>query len=99
MAYDIYGNNLRRGYCEVHPNVHEEYPCSLCYQESYSKSLNKSRVDKNERDYWEAFEKELEHECAIQADVLYTVLFCLSEVMNRWKNKRLQSLKDKGIIQ
>lgn len=34
MAYDIYGNNLRRGYCEVHPNVHEEYPCSLCLAES-----------------------------------------------------------------
>lgn len=30
MAYDIYGNDLRKGYCEVHPNVHEEYPCELC---------------------------------------------------------------------
>lgn len=34
MAYDIYGNQLRRGYCEVHPNVHEEYPCSACTAES-----------------------------------------------------------------
>lgn len=33
MAYDIYGNTLRRGHCEVHPHVHEEYPCSLCYEE------------------------------------------------------------------
>jgi len=30
MPYDIYGNSLRRGYCEVHPDVPEEYPCSEC---------------------------------------------------------------------
>lgn len=33
MGYDIYGNNLRNGHCEVHPNVHEEYPCSVCIAE------------------------------------------------------------------
>jgi len=30
MSFDIYGNTLRPGYCEVHPQVQEEYPCSLC---------------------------------------------------------------------
>jgi hypothetical protein len=30
MAYDIYGNDLRRGYCEVHPHVYQEYPCDIC---------------------------------------------------------------------
>jgi hypothetical protein len=30
MAWDIYGNTLRRGYCEVHPSVPEEYPCMYC---------------------------------------------------------------------
>ena len=34
MSYDIYGNPLRRGHCEVHPHVHEEYPCSVCMTES-----------------------------------------------------------------
>lgn len=34
MAYDIYGNDLRRGYCEVHPHVQQEYPCDLCYAKS-----------------------------------------------------------------
>jgi|SRR5690554_1067870 len=34
MSYDIYGNPLRRGHCEVHPHVHEEYPCSICIQEN-----------------------------------------------------------------
>ena len=30
MAFDIYGNVLSRGCCEVHPHVHEEYPCHVC---------------------------------------------------------------------
>lgn len=33
MAWDIYGNNLRRGYCEVHPHVQQEYPCDICCRE------------------------------------------------------------------
>jgi hypothetical protein len=30
MAFDIYGNHLRPGYCEVHPDVREPFPCSVC---------------------------------------------------------------------
>jgi hypothetical protein len=37
MAFDIYGGNLQRGHCEVHPHVHEEYPCSVCLSESRRK--------------------------------------------------------------
>lgn len=33
MSYDIYGNDLKEGYCEVHPNVPEYYPCYICCQE------------------------------------------------------------------
>ena len=33
MSYDIYGEILRKGHCEVHPHVHEEYPCSFCMAE------------------------------------------------------------------
>lgn len=33
MSYDIWGNPLARGHCEVHPHVHEEYPCSVCLSE------------------------------------------------------------------
>jgi len=42
MSFDIYGNNLKRGHCEVHPNVAEEYPCSLCqsHSQSYSQESN-----------------------------------------------------------
>jgi hypothetical protein len=34
MPFDIYGHVLRDGYCEVHPNVHETYPCAMCLQQS-----------------------------------------------------------------
>lgn len=30
MAFDIYGNILEKGFCEVHPWVKEEFPCTLC---------------------------------------------------------------------
>lgn len=30
MAWDIYGNPLKRGHCEVHPHIGQEYPCSVC---------------------------------------------------------------------
>ena len=35
MAFDIYGEHLRPGYCEVHPDIKEEYPCSKCIEESF----------------------------------------------------------------
>jgi len=38
MSYDIYGNTLQRGYCEVHPDVPEEYPCSVCLQRDQRES-------------------------------------------------------------
>lgn len=37
MSFDIYGEHLRSGHCEVHPYVHEEYPCSVCISESQEK--------------------------------------------------------------
>ena len=39
MSFDIYGNDLKRGYCEVHPNVADEYPCSLCMANSKIKEV------------------------------------------------------------
>lgn len=54
MSYDIYGNRLRRGHCEVHPHVHEEYPCSVCMQETNNRNAQ------SESDYYEI--KELKHE-------------------------------------
>lgn len=47
MAFDIYGQPLHRGYCEVHPNIHEEYPCSMCIAESDVK--HQRNVEDNRR--------------------------------------------------
>lgn len=33
MSFDIYGGRLRGGHCEVHPDVAETYPCSVCLDE------------------------------------------------------------------
>jgi hypothetical protein len=30
MGFDIYGHGLQPGHCEVHPNIPEPYPCSIC---------------------------------------------------------------------
>lgn len=30
MSFDIYGNPLRPGYCECHPDVREPWPCRDC---------------------------------------------------------------------
>lgn len=55
MSWDIYGNPLQRGHCEVHPYVHEEYPCSLCMNESYQyeerKKIEREMQAQCERDY------------------------------------------------
>lgn len=42
MAFDIYGERLERGHCEVHPHVHEEYPCSVCISSKRQKERQKS---------------------------------------------------------
>lgn len=30
MAFDIFGQRLLPGHCEVHPHIHDEYPCCMC---------------------------------------------------------------------
>ena len=49
MSYDIWGNPLPRGHCEVHPHVHEEYPCSVCMAE---KQQRQQRDQQSEAEYY-----------------------------------------------
>jgi hypothetical protein len=62
MSYDIYGEVLSRGHCEVHPWVHEEYPCSLCFadNEKYRKQnqQEKKYYEQMEREYAESIERD-----------------------------------------
>lgn len=53
MGLDIYGERLRYGYCEVHPDVHEEYPCSVCIEET-------QQQDAMQRDYERAMSEQHE---------------------------------------
>lgn len=57
MSFDIYGNNLRSGHCEVHPNVHEEYPCSQCFME---RQREDHRQAENDRQRAEEYDRQQE---------------------------------------
>ena len=41
MAFDVYGERLTPGHCEVHPYVAEEYPCSLCIDAARAASASR----------------------------------------------------------
>lgn len=45
MAFDIYGDILEPGFCEVHPHVRQEYPCDICMQE-------KRKIQDSSDKYW-----------------------------------------------
>ena len=45
MAWDIYGDRLLPGHCEVHPYVHEEYPCPLCLAENKRKKEQERELE------------------------------------------------------
>jgi len=63
MAFDIYGEHLERGHCEVHPYVHEEYPCSLCIEEQ---QLQQRQIE----EYSEHYREEAELYYAEQAKAM-----------------------------
>lgn len=51
MSYDIYGRPLRRGYCEVHPHIGEEYPCELCMMEADRERQRRADAEESRREY------------------------------------------------
>ena len=59
MPYDIWGQPLARGHCEVHPHVCEEYPCSACYSEERDYRQEQAAYEKSLQDHYEhAMEEE-----------------------------------------
>ena len=54
MSFDIYGNTLRCGFCEVHPHVNEEYPCSLCLAERDRRQRERDEYERAQRLAYEA---------------------------------------------
>jgi hypothetical protein len=45
MAFDIYGERLTPGHCEVHPWVAEEYPCFQCGVEDQARRARTHELD------------------------------------------------------
>lgn len=58
MAWDIHGNTLERGHCEVHPWVHQEYPCSVCYDESRRQQEKKDQERRERQQYEQSMTQE-----------------------------------------
>jgi hypothetical protein len=53
-GYDIYGEPLLIGHCEVHPWMAIEYPCPQCFADDERRRNH----EKAEREYWEKIERE-----------------------------------------
>ena len=45
MAFNIYENDLEKGFCEIHPYVQQEYPCTICISEN-TERLQKKQDNK-----------------------------------------------------
>lgn len=41
MSWDIYGNPLRPGHCEAHPDIAQHFPCSICRQAQEQEKLER----------------------------------------------------------
>jgi len=62
MPYDIYGQALRPGHCEVHPDVHETYPCSFCLMQADQEAQQRQQYER----YCEEQAEEYYREMAIE---------------------------------
>ena len=95
MTYDIYGQNLASGYCEVHPWVRESYPCSLCYAESNDRKQRQPDYDtRAEAEYYAEMERAHYEDIAKKNNWLYRMLCSVSSWVDKF-NDWLQKYKEK----
>ena len=87
MSWDIYGNPLRKGHCEVHPWVHEEYPCPVCYSESAE------RERKKEQQRQLSIEREREMQRQVEYDHMRSVINMIVENNNQIDDETAEKLK------
>jgi len=62
MAFDIFGNNLKPGYCEAHPWICEVYPCYKCTEEQQAAMYQREMMAQMEEDYYAEQMRQLELE-------------------------------------
>ena len=77
MSFDIYGNDLARGHCEVHPYVHEEYPCSVCMMDNRRKQEEKRQMREMQAEQERQYYDDMAKEAAIQ-EIAVDIGLCLS---------------------
>jgi len=90
MAFDIYGEDLKRGHCEVHPWIGEEYPCSLCYANDEKSKREKTEYNKAMSEMYEEEMKRQEkeyYESIARKNPLYRLLNWLIESIIVLKNR------------
>lgn len=83
MSWDIYGNPLRRGYCEVHPDVHQEYPCSICMAQKQQQSQPHNELEQLQYEFAQQgdYIRHLESERAVLAAELAALCAFRDEVV------------------
>lgn len=78
MAWDIHGNRLRPGYCEVHPDVPQEYPCIYCMrdidrQNEYQRE--QQLINNAHREHMELIEREYREDAELEIITDHLVTF------------------------
>ena len=96
MAFDIYGNILEKGFCEVHPWVKEEYPCSLCMSE------RRTRDEKRNAQHVIAAEehaqfKRLYYEFLAEENSLKYRILCRVEIIVSKYHEKIKAHKEKEL--
>lgn len=76
MAWDIYGNNLREGFCEVHPHVNQYYPCWICCDEIQIEEERQRDNDLQQSDYHKAMEEQHYKEMEENHSIFLQAKYC-----------------------
>jgi hypothetical protein len=83
MSFDIYGQPLRSGHCEAHPQIRESWPCSHCMsahddQRAYERAMEEEYDRYCEEvlaaEYDAAMEREWRNDCLANARTV--LIFC-----------------------
>lgn len=59
MPYDIFGDRLEHGHCEVHPWVNVEYPCHVCVDGRRQHEQELAMRDQYEAEAQEHYERKM----------------------------------------